>query len=64
MTLADFTRPGLIIEHLERQDAASAIHELSVALHREGCIPDWLPFYHEALNREFLLSTDTEAGMA
>jgi mannitol/fructose-specific phosphotransferase system IIA component (Ntr-type) len=33
-------------------------------LQREGCVPDWLPFYHEALNREFLLRTDTEAGMA
>ncbi|HUJ42735.1 MAG TPA: PTS sugar transporter subunit IIA [Opitutaceae bacterium] len=64
MTLADFTRPGLIFEHLDSQDAASAIHELSLALQREGCIPDWLPFYHEALNREFLLSTDTEAGVA
>ncbi|HUL53693.1 MAG TPA: PTS sugar transporter subunit IIA [Opitutaceae bacterium] len=64
MTLADFTRPGLIIEHLDSRDAGSAIHELSMALHRGGCIPDWLPFYHEALNREFLLSTDTEAGMA
>jgi PTS system nitrogen regulatory IIA component len=64
MTLADFTKPGLIVEHLCSQDSTSAIHELSVALQREGCVPDWLPFYHEALNREFLLSTDTEAGMA
>ena len=64
MTLADFTRPGLIIPHLVSQDAPSAIHELSLALQREGCVPDWLPFYHEALNREFLLSTDMEAGVA
>jgi fructose PTS system EIIBC or EIIC component len=64
MTLADFTRPGLIVPHLRSRDATSAIHELSLAMQREGCVPDWLPFYHEALNREFLLSTDMEAGMA
>ena len=64
MTLADFTKPGLIVPHLRSRDATSTIHELSLALQREGCVPDWLPFYHEALNREFLLSTDMEAGMA
>jgi mannitol/fructose-specific phosphotransferase system IIA component (Ntr-type) len=64
MTLADFTRAGLIIPHLASRDATSVIHELSLALQREACVPDWLPFYHEVLNREFLLSTDMEAGMA
>ena len=64
MTLADFTRAGLIVPHVASRDATSVIHELSLALQREGCIPDLLPFYHEALNREFLLSTDMEEGMA
>jgi mannitol/fructose-specific phosphotransferase system IIA component (Ntr-type) len=64
MTLADFTRAGLIIPRLVSRDATSVIHELSLALQRDGCVPDWLPFYHEALNREFLLSTDMEEGMA
>jgi fructose PTS system EIIA component len=64
MTLADFTRAGLIVPHVASRDATSVIHELSLALQREGCIPDLLPFYHEALNREFLLSTDLEEGMA
>jgi mannitol/fructose-specific phosphotransferase system IIA component (Ntr-type) len=64
MTLADFTRAGLIIPKLVSRDATSAIHELSLVLQREGFVSDWLPFYHEALNREFLLSTDMEAGMA
>jgi PTS system nitrogen regulatory IIA component len=64
MTLADFTTPGLIIPHLVGRDATGAIHELSLALQREGCVPDWLPFYHEALNREYLLSSGMEAGMA
>jgi PTS system nitrogen regulatory IIA component len=64
MTLADFTRPGLIVPHLRGRDATSAIHELSLALQREGCVTDWLRFYNEALNREYLVSTELEAGLA
>ena len=64
MTLADFTSPGLIIPRLRDQDVASVIQELSQALQREGRVPDLLPFYHAALNREFLVSTDMEAGIA
>jgi|GEM_PF-534684 mannitol/fructose-specific phosphotransferase system IIA component (Ntr-type) len=64
MTLADFTRSGLIVLHLRGQDATSAIHELSLALQREGCVTDWLRFYNEALNREYLVSTEMEAGLA
>jgi hypothetical protein len=36
MTLADFTRAGLIIPRLVSRDAASVIHELSLSLQREG----------------------------
>lgn len=64
MTLADFTTPGLILPHLRGQDAASVIQELSQAMQSEGRVTDLLPFYHAALNREFLVSTDMEAGMA
>jgi len=64
MTLADFTSPGLIIPHLRGHDAASVIQELSQALQREKRVTDLLPFYHAALNREFMVSTDIEAGMA
>lgn len=64
MTLADFTSPGLIVPHLQGQDAASVIQELSQALQREKRIPDLLPFYHTALNHEFLVNSDVEAGMA
>ena len=64
MTLADFTSPGLIIPHLRGQDATSVIQELSQALQHEKRITDLLPFYHAALNREFMVSTDMEAGMA
>ncbi|MGA2175775.1 MAG: PTS sugar transporter subunit IIA [Verrucomicrobiota bacterium] len=64
MTLADFTSPGLIVPHLRGQDAAGVIQELSQAMQREKRVPDLLPFYHAALNREFLVSSDMEAGMA
>lgn len=64
MTLADFTSPGLIIPRLRGRDVATVIQELSQALQREARVVDLLPFYHAALNREFLVSTDMEAGMA
>jgi mannitol/fructose-specific phosphotransferase system IIA component (Ntr-type) len=64
MTLADFTQPGLIVPHLRGRDATSVIHELSLVLQRAGVVPDLLPFYHAALTREFLLSTDFESGIA
>lgn len=63
MTLADFTTPSLIIPQLRGQDAASVIQELSQALQREKRVPDLLPFYHAALNHEFLVSSEMEAGM-
>jgi mannitol/fructose-specific phosphotransferase system IIA component (Ntr-type) len=63
-TLADFTSASLIIPRLRGQDVATVIQELGQALRREQRVPDLLPFYHAALNREFLLSTDTESGMA
>ena len=40
------------------------IQELSQALRREKQVPDLLPFYHAALNREYMVSTDMNAGMA
>lgn len=64
MTLADFTDPGLVISHLRGEDAPSVIQELSLALHRERRIPEMLPFYLAALNREYMVSTHVEAGMA
>ena len=64
MTLADFTSPGLILPQLRGNDAVSVIQELSQALQRAGRVTDFLPFYHAALNREYMASTDMEAGMA
>lgn len=64
MTLADFTSPGLIVPELEGPDVAGVIQELCRALQREGRIPDLLPFYHAALNRELLVNGSQEAGLA
>jgi mannitol/fructose-specific phosphotransferase system IIA component (Ntr-type) len=64
MTLAEFTSAGMIVPQLSGGDPASVIQELCQALQREKRVTDLLPFYQAALNREFLVSTDMEAGMA
>jgi mannitol/fructose-specific phosphotransferase system IIA component (Ntr-type) len=63
-TLADYTRPALIQPELREQETAGVIKELSQLLQQEGCVPELLPFYNEALNREFLVNTATETGFA
>ena len=63
-TLADFTSVGMIVPALQSRDVAGVIQELAMVMQREGRVPDLLPFYHAALNREFLVSTGMEAGMA
>jgi len=64
MTLADFTSPNLVIPRLRGHDVATVLQELSQVLQREKRITDLLPFYHAALNREFMVSTDMDTGMA
>jgi len=64
ISLADFTSPGLIIPRLQGRDAATVIRELCAVLQREAGVPDLLPFYHAALNREFLFSTVLDHGLA
>jgi mannitol/fructose-specific phosphotransferase system IIA component (Ntr-type) len=64
LTLADFTSPGLIIPQLRGEESASVIKELSQVLQAEKRVGDLLPFYQAALNREFMLSTEMEAGIA
>lgn len=64
MTLADFTAPDLILPRLRGEESAAAIKELTEALHSGKRVPDSLPFYQSALNREFMAGTDMEAGMA
>lgn len=64
MTLSDFTNARLVVPHLRATDAPGVIQELGQALQRENRVPDFLPFYHAALNREFLMGSNWEAGMA
>jgi len=63
-SLADYTHANLIVPRLRDREAAGVIKELGQVLHREGCIRELLPFYNEALNREFLVNTATETGLA
>jgi PTS system fructose-specific IIC component len=63
-TLADYTRPGLVLPELRERDTAGIVGELSQALQREGCVPDMLPFYHAALNQELMASSALECGIA
>ena len=64
MTLGDYTCAGLIIPRLEGEEVSGVLMELGEALQREGRIPEFLPFYQAALNREYLVSTDMEGGIA
>jgi len=64
LSLADYTRPALLSGQLRERETAGVIKELSHMLQQEGCVPEVLPFYNEALNREFLVNTATENGFA
>lgn len=63
-SLADFTRPALIVPELRERDSAGAVMELSQILHQQGCVPDFLSFFHAAMNHEFLVNSATGAGIA
>lgn len=63
-TLADYTCPMLLAPKLHGQDAAAVVHELSYLLYRAGYVPDVLPFYRAALDRERVASTATDYGWA
>lgn len=62
--LADYTRPELIVPRLRERDTAGVVKELSQLLHEQGCVPDFLTFYHSAMNHEFLVSSATGCGIA
>jgi mannitol/fructose-specific phosphotransferase system IIA component (Ntr-type) len=64
LTLADYTRPGLIVPRLQESDTPGIISELSQALQRQGFVPDVLPFYHAALNQELLTHSALACGIA
>jgi len=63
-TLAEYTRPALIVPELRERDTAGIIGELSQVLQRQGCVADVLPFYHTALNQELLSNSALESGLA
>lgn len=64
VSLADYTRPELIVPQLRERDTAGIIGELGRVLQRHGCVPDILPFYQAALNQELLSSSALECGIA
>jgi mannitol/fructose-specific phosphotransferase system IIA component (Ntr-type) len=64
LSLADYTSPALLLSQLRERETPGVIKELSHLLQQEGCVPEVLPFYNEALNREFLVNTATENGFA
>jgi len=64
VSLADYTRPAMIVPCLREGDTAGIVSELSQVLHREGAVPDVLPFYQAALNQELLTSSALDCGLA
>jgi PTS system fructose-specific IIC component len=64
MNLADFTCGEMIVPCLRGGDATSVIQELTQVMHRAKRVPESLPFFHAAINREFLASSNMHAGMA
>jgi len=63
-SLADYTRPSLIVAELRERDMAGVVKELSQVLHQQGAVPDVLAFYHAALNHEFLVNSAIDCGLA
>jgi hypothetical protein len=51
VSLADYSRPALVVPRLRERDTVGIISELSQALQREGCVPDVLPLYQAALQQ-------------
>jgi mannitol/fructose-specific phosphotransferase system IIA component (Ntr-type) len=64
LTMADYTRPELLVSQLRERDTAGIISELSQVLQREGVVSDVLPFYHAALNHELMSNSALECGIA
>ena len=64
VSLADYTRPELIVPRLRESDPAGIIEELSHRLRAHGIVGDLLSFYHDAINREFLSNSALPVGIA
>lgn len=63
MTLADFTRPALIIPRLGGHDRSTILREMCELLHRGERVADALTFFHAVLNREYLADTAIGGGI-
>jgi mannitol/fructose-specific phosphotransferase system IIA component (Ntr-type) len=64
ISLADYTRPALIVPCLRERDTAGVIGEMSQVLQHAGEVPDVLPFYQAALNQELLANSALACGLA
>ena len=64
LTLANFTRPQLIVPCLRERETTGIISELSQVLQRHDSVSDLLPFYLAALNQELLANSALDCGLA
>ena len=64
VSIADYTRPELIVPRLRERDPAGIIEELSQRLRAGGIIADVLSFYQAVVNHEFLSNSALPAGIA
>jgi mannitol/fructose-specific phosphotransferase system IIA component (Ntr-type) len=64
VSIADYTRPELIVPQLRERDPAGIIEELSQRLRGGGTIGDVLSFYQAVVNHEFLSNSALPAGIA
>jgi len=64
VSVADYTRPELIVPRLRECDPAGIIEELSQRLRAGGIITDVLSFYQAVVNHEFLSNSALPAGIA
>jgi mannitol/fructose-specific phosphotransferase system IIA component (Ntr-type) len=63
-SIADYTRPELIIPRLCGADPAGIVEELSHKLHAFEIIGDKLSFYHAVLNHDMLTNSALPTGIA
>jgi mannitol/fructose-specific phosphotransferase system IIA component (Ntr-type) len=63
-SIADYTRPELMVPRLGESDPPGIIKELSRRLQDQRIIGDLLSFYHAAINHEFLGHSALSLGVA
>jgi len=64
VSIADYTRPELIVPRLRECEPAGIIEELSQRLRAGGIIGDVLSFYQAVVNHEFLSNSALPVGIA